>query len=106
MAENQKVNVTLANGISFEAMPDGVGNLIVDSLDESALSVSNLSEVTIESDGRTDIYSRQVLRCYQQVNGGIRIRLSDMTDLERLDADYNAKLDYLAMMTDVDLEVI
>ena len=106
MDENKKYNITLADGTSLMATPDGAGNYIVDGeMDESVFSADNLSDVTIKDGGMVvDSLSNQVLRTYYLTNGCTFIRFSEMTELERIEADYNAKLDYIACMTGVDLD--
>lgn len=107
MDEVKKYHITLADGTAFEATPDGAGNYIADvELDEDVFSADNISEVTIK-DGTIVIaeLSNQILRTYYLTgNGETFIRISDMTDLEKLEADYTAKLDYIACMTGVDLD--
>ncbi len=107
MVENEEYRVTLADGTEFDGVPDGAGNIIVsEELDEEVLSPDNISEVQISvNGGEPYTLVNQVLRTfYYQGDGTTFIRLSEMTEIERLEADYNAKLDYLACMTGVDLD--
>ena len=107
MDENAQYRVTLADGTEFTGSPDGAGNIVSQGLlDPEDFTPDNLSEVQISIDeGEPDTYTNQVLRTfYYQGDGTTFIRLSDMTELERLELDYNAKLDYLACMTGVDLD--
>ena len=107
MDENKKYNITLADGTSLMATPDGAGNYLVDGeIEEDVFSMDNLSEVTVK-DGTTviDTFSNQIPRTFYLIgNGKTFVRFSDMTELERLEADYNSKLDYIACMTGVDLD--
>lgn len=106
MDETKKYRITLADGTNFLAAPDGAGNFIADEyIENEYFSTDNISEVII-SDGNTVIGTliNQVLRTYYPVENGTFFRLSDMTDLEKIEADYNAKLDYIACMTGVDLD--
>lgn len=99
--------IVLSNGTSFVAEDDGVGNLVTStSISEDELSPDNIAEVTIkEGDATVVTLYNQVLRTYYPTgDGGTFIRLSDMTELEKIEADYNAKLDYIACMTGVDLD--
>ena len=107
MDENKKYSIVLADGTEFEATPDGAGNYIADEeIAEDIFSSDNISEITIKfGNSVIDALSNQVLRTYYLTgNGGTFLRFSDMTELERIEADYNAKLDYLACMTGVDLD--
>lgn len=99
--------VVLSDGTSFVVQDDGVGNFITSTaISEDELSPDNITEVTIKEGNATvaTLYN-QVLRTYYPTgDGGTFIRLSDMTELEKIEADYNAKLDYIACMTGVDLD--
>lgn len=107
MDEIKKYNITLLDGTSLIATPDGAGNFIVDGeIEESVFSVDNLSKVTVK-DGTTviDTFSNQMPRTFYLIgNGKTFVCFSDITELERLEADYNSKLDYIACMTGVDLD--
>lgn len=107
MDEKTRFTIILANGTSFTAEDDGVGNFITSSaITEDELSPDNIAEVTIkEGDATVATLYNQVLRTYYRTSdGGTFIRLSDMTELEKIEADYNSKLDYIACMTGVDLD--
>ena len=107
MDERKEYRVTLADGTEYNAVSDGAGNLIITgTVDREDFSPDNLSQVILETDGQSqEIFENQVLRSfYERDDQSHLIRISDMTEIERLEADYTAKLDYLAMMTDVDLE--
>ena len=107
MDENKRYNITLADGTSLMATPDGAGNYIVDGeIEEDVFSVDNLSDVTVK-DGATvvDALSNQMPRTFYLIgNGKTFVRFSDMTEIEKIEADYIAKLDYIACMTGVDLD--
>lgn len=99
--------IVLANGTSFAAEDDGVGNLITNtSISEDELSPDNIAEVTIKEGNATvaTLYNQVLRTCYKTSDGGTFIRFSDMTELEKIEADYNAKFDYIACMTGVDLD--
>ena len=73
-------------------------------IEESALGRWNLSVVDVKDGNVTTRFTNQVLRTYYPMSGGRTfIQFSDMTDLERIEDDYNSKLDYIAMMTEVEL---
>ena len=107
MDANEEYRIVLADGTEFDGVPDRAGNIIVpEELDREALSPDNLSEVQISvNGGEPYTLVNKVLRTfYYQGDGTTFIRLSEMTEIERLEANYNAKLDYLACMTGVDLD--
>lgn len=94
MDENTKIIVKLADNTQFEATPDGCGNLLIDdSIEESVFSADNLSKVVMTEDGHEHTYTEQVLRAYYAFDAGrVLIRISDMTDVERLE-NTNAMLE-------------
>lgn len=106
MDERTKYRITLADGTSFMAEPDGVGNFIADGIiDKNVFSSDNISEVTFSKDEMIlETYTNQVLRTYYVTGDKTFVRFSDMTELEQIEADYNSKLDYIACMTGVDLD--
>lgn len=107
MDETKKYRITLQDGTSFIGMPDGAGNYIInEEIPKETFSEWNLSEVTISDDNMiVEVYTNQVLRTHYFINGHKTfIRFSDMTELEQIKSDYNAKLDYIACMTGVDLD--
>ena len=87
MDENTKVNVKLADGTQFEGTPDGAGNLIIDdSIDQSVFTDTALSKVIITENGIDQTYMDQVLRTYYGYDSGrVLIRLSEKTDIEKLE---------------------
>ena len=107
MDVEKKYRITLADGTEFQARPDGAGNFIADGeIPEETFYDGNIYEIVI-SDGNTvvDTLFNQVLRTYYLTGTGKTfIRFSEMTELEKIEADYNAKIDYVACMTGVDLD--
>ena len=107
MDESKKYRITLKDGTAFTAKPDGAGNFIADEeIPKGTLSEWNLSEVTISDNGViVEVDTNQILRTHYFLDGGKTfIRFSDITELEKIEADYNSKLDYIACMTGVDLD--
>lgn len=107
MDERKEYNIILADGTALHGVSDGVGNFIIDgTIEKDALSPANLSEVQIKIDDMLiDSVSNQVIRTHYFLNDGKTfIRFSDMTELEKIEFNYNAKLDYIACMTGVDLD--
>ncbi len=101
MAENATYRVTLADGTSFTAVPDGAGNMIsAETLDKAIFSDDNLSFVTISENGMENVYEDQVLRTfYYQNNGETFIRIADKTEMEKIKQDmedaFNGLLEFV-----------
>lgn len=108
MDEATRYHVTLADGSEFDAVDDRAGNMLVLKTDisEDALSEDNLTAVEISmNDGEPVSFENQVLRTFYEFdNTRYLIRFTDMNDLEKIVADYSAKLDYIACMAGVDLD--
>ena len=96
--------VTLADGTSFYATPDGVGNMICpEILDKSIFSNDNISYVTISENGIESIYEDQILRTfYYQEDGTTFIRLDYKNEMEKLREEYDAAVQ---LLTDCLLEI-
>lgn len=77
------------------------GNNFISPVDvgEDKLTLANLSRITINGVEYTDM----VLRNYWQDVDGWHIIISEATPQEKFEATINAKIDYIAMMEDIDL---
>ena len=106
MDEEIRFHVTLADGTEFDAVSDGAGNMIAEGVEEESFSPDNLSEVRVsENGGEAYVLENQVLRMFfVRKDGSVLIHFSEMDTLEKIEADYNAKIDYIAAMTGVDLD--
>lgn len=108
MDEATRYHVTLADGTEFDALDDRAGNMLVLKTDitEEALSADNLTSVEVAANGgEPRVLENQVLRTfYEYDNTHYLLWFSDMNDLEKVVADYSAKLDYIACMAGVDLD--
>ena len=107
MDERKRYTIVLADGTLFVAEDDMAGNFIADTvIEKDAFSPDNISEVTImDGENVVDVRINQVLRTYYITEDNETfIRLDDMNDLEKIEADYNSKLDYITCMTGVDLD--
>ena len=105
--DERTFKIRLSDGTEFVAVSDGAGNYIANSIiEEDELSEVNLNEVQILDDNKViDTLFNQVLRTYYTMDGNHTfVQFSDMTELEKVASDYNAKLDYIACMTGVDLD--
>ena len=77
------------------------GNNFISPVDvgEDKLTVSNLSRITINGVTYTDM----LLRNYWQDTDGWHIIISEATPQEKFAEEITAKIDYIAMMEDIDL---
>lgn len=77
------------------------GNNFISPVDvgEDKLTVSNLSRITINGVEYTDM----LLRNYWQDTDGWHIIISEATPQEKFAEEITAKIDYIAMMEDIDL---
>ena len=82
-------NLTL-NGNNFISQVD---------VDINNLTASNLSRIIINGVEYRDM----ILRNYWNDDDGYHIIISEMTPFERMEVQLNAKIDYIAMMEDIDL---
>lgn len=106
MDEGKIYRIKLADGTDFYAVSDGAGNYIANEIvSDDAFSAWNLSDIEIyDGNSLVENPKNQVLRTYHTINNEkTYIRFSDMTEIEEIEADYNAKIDYIAMMTEVDV---
>lgn len=106
MEPNTQYTFELADGTTFTGISDGAGNYVTTGLDSADLTPDNLSRVAVSENGGAEyVLVNQVLRtCYSLGGNQLFVRFSDMNQVEELQADYNAKLDYLAAMTGVDFD--
>ena len=98
MKEN--ITLILADGTVIDNLILN-GNNIISQIDvgEDKLSTVNLSRITINGVEYRDM----LLRNYWQDIDGWHIVISEITPQERYEERINAKLDYIAMMEDIEL---
>lgn len=108
MDDRTRYHVTLVDGIEFEAVSDGVGNLIIDDdIAEEAFEKDNLKTVIIQ-EGETEPYmlNNQINRCYIPYGDGkVMIRLDSMTETEKLREENLALQAQNDMLTECILEM-
>ncbi len=95
LADGTRINNLGLNGDNFTSV----------SLIEASTFENNMSPVTIyDPDGNSEIHEYMDLVQITQFNGEYWFVLRDLTQTELTNIDIQSKIDYLAMMTDVDLE--
>lgn len=106
MALSETYLLKLVDNTILEVFDDSAGNWLThDEIDENILSEDNTSHVIVtEPDGK-------VFEYFNLISNGIFIwrdykgfRLRERTDLEKIQLESDAKIDYLAAMTGVDLD--
>lgn len=97
--------ITLADGTKLENLELNGNNFVSKTaIDESIFTSKNLKRVTIvDEDGVTQILEYQVLEQLVQYDDEYHFILRDRTSDEDFKEDINAKIDYLAMMMEVEL---
>lgn len=96
----ENITLILADGTVIDNLKLNGNNLISQTdVGEDKLSVVNLSRITINGEEYRDM----MLRNYWEDTDGWHIVISEVTPQERLEARINSKLDYIAMMEDIDL---
>ena len=98
----EKVKVIFKNGMEMEAEGNG-SSLITDSRPEFP---SNLSTVTVTgSDGERIYRDAEIIEC-ASVDGRYWFSFREIPKTERAARQMQANIEYIAMMTDVDLEEV
>ena len=96
----ENITLILADGTVIDNLKLNGNNLISQTdVGEDKLSVVNLSHITINGEEYRDM----MLRNYWEDTDGWHIVISEVTPQERLEARINSKLDYIAMMEDIEL---
>ncbi len=93
--------ITLYDGTVIENLTLNGNNFISQTdVGEDVLSLANLSHININGIE----YADMVLRNYWEGSDGWHIVISEATAQEKFEATVNAKIDYIAMMEDIDLD--
>lgn len=109
--DNTTYTITLYDNTVIDNLTLNGNNYISqEDVGEDNFTVDNLHQITItQKDENGDIISTTEytnMKCtnYWQDTDGWHIVLHELTSQELLAIDINAKLDYIAMMTDIDLD--
>ena len=98
------VTVTLADGTQIKNLGINGDNFTSSTLIDADIFEYNTSPVTINIDGNVEIHDHMELVQVMEFGNEYWFILRDLTDAELRQMDINSKIDYIAMMTDVDLE--
>lgn len=98
----EKVRITFKNGMKMEAEANG-SSLITDSRPEFP---SDLSTVTVTgADGECIYRDAEIIEC-ASVDNRYWFSFREVPETERATRQMQANIEYIAMMTDVDLEEV
>jgi len=100
MENNETYKITLADGTIIDNLIlNGNNYITTQEIDESKITSTNFHTITIN-----DIeYNNMTLRNFWKDTDGYHIVISELTAQEKFEAQINAKLDYIAMMEDIEL---
>ena len=97
---NENITLILADGTVIDNLKLSGNNLISQAdVGKDKLSAVNLSRITINGTEYRDM----LLRNYWKDIDGWHIIISEITPQERYEARINSKIDYIAMMEDIEL---
>lgn len=104
--DEKNYTVILADGTTLEYVSKlETGQWYTGKLDNKEIfSADNLSYITIQFEDLEEIFEDQVLNAYWEDDSYSYFEFRDMNAFERLQVEYDAKIDYIAAMTGVDLD--
>ena len=98
------VTITLADGTKLQNLGINGDNFTANYEITEDVFEYNTSPVTINIDGNVEVHEHMEFVQVMKFGHEWWFILRDLTDAELKQMDINAKIDYIAMMTDVDLE--
>ncbi len=102
-----KYTLTLADGTCLTGFSKNGDNFVSTTEVDEGIFENNLSKMIV-SDGETETtyYNVELIAQRQWFDGTYYLAFREMADQEIREATINAKIDYLAMMSDIDLEEV
>lgn len=103
--EEVKYTITFADGETLEGLTMNGNNYVSKTdFDEELLSDFNLMEVTV-SDGESEATYHNMKKIHKTnyPNGDIYFTIEEKTHQELIDEEINSKIEYLAMMADIEM---
>lgn len=98
----EKVKIVFQNGVEIEAGENG-SSLITDSRPDFP---ADLSSVTVIGAGGERIFKNaEIVEC-ASVDGRYWFAFCEISEAERAERQMRANIEYIAMMTDIDLEEV
>lgn len=100
--ENETYTIELKDGTTFtNLMLNGNNYLSETPFDETKLTIGNFHDIKINNIPYTNMIARNYW--HDTIDGLYHLIIDNLTPLELLQEEMEAKLDYLSMMTDVEL---
>ena len=96
--------IVLTDGTTLNNLTKNGDNFIANYNITSDIFDNNLSPVTIFEDGLPEEHAHMELVQLIEFENAMWFVLRDLTDRELKDLKFRADIDYIAMMTDVDIE--
>jgi len=96
--------ITLKDGNSFTAILNGNNYITQDDVSKFNFGNGNLTEVTITEDEKTETYTNMKCTNNWVATDGTHIIFAHRTSEEIANEKNKANIDYIAMMTEVDLD--
>jgi hypothetical protein len=101
----EKFKIALSNGNEIDNLTMNGNNFVSEEEIDESIFEDGLEEVHITSDGGVDeVHENMVLVQVQQLYGAYYFILRDRTQYEIDQAKTRSDIEYIAMMTDVDIE--
>ena len=97
--------ITLSNGMKLEHLELNGNNFISQDIIEDSVFENGLDVITISNGETIETYTNMRLMSNRIDNGVSWFVLGEISQQEFKDIKINAKIDYIAMMADVDMEV-
>lgn len=95
--------ITLADGVELSNLRLNGNNFISDLEIEDSMFDGNLSPVTINDENSDEIHDNMVLVQISKIDGKCAFILRDLTDDELKENKLRADIEYLAMMSEIEL---
>ena len=99
------ITITLTDGTVLRNLTLNGDNFIADYEIDPDIFIDNLTDVEINDDGYITTHSQMKLIQVTTYNDEYWFILQDLTDRELKDLDIEAKIEYIAMMADIDIDI-
>lgn len=104
MEEKTVYTITLADGRVIENLTMNGSNFVSETAVEETMFRNNCSPMTVSDGTNTEIHEHAKLVQVAVYGGKYYLAFRDISEQELKDEKIRADIDYLAMMTDTDLE--
>jgi len=98
-------SIKLTDGTTLYNLSMNGDNFIANYEIDPDIFIGNLTDVVINIDGANEVHSQMKLVQVTTYNDQYWFVLQDLTDQELLNLEIEAKIEYLAMMADIDIDI-